>query len=241
MALEMQARQAPRASPSRYGLLGQAQEHYRVAAEIARREDILIASSVRVASPSPSDKSASTDDSPPSTPTRVDTPLSSAGSIEDSPSGSRKSKKRVTFRDVPIMEPIIRPDSPTLGFDDWLGRSSPEPICPEPILKHVHKMSEQVQSLPLDEAPELVQEVQSCHETFGPQYYTVLASIRCQIEKHMAMLDGELAEQGEASTLRNADIGTRIERLRACGWRRRRFDATRYRNLCENVLAELSS
>ncbi|UNI14456.1 hypothetical protein JDV02_001085 [Purpureocillium takamizusanense] len=263
MASEMQARHAPRTSPSRHGLLQQAQAHYRVAAGIAKREDeTLVAStppppSVRVASPSPSDKTISTDDSsPPSTPTRVASPVLSASSTIDgcspskgsSPAGKRK-KKRVAFRDVPIMEPYIRPDSPTLGFDDWLGRSSPEPFYPESILKHGHNMSEcQEEPLPLTATPELIREDESvedplcCQDTFGPQYRVVLASIRCQIEKHMATLDGELESgQGQSSASEPVDIGTRIERLRACGWRRRRFDARKYQNLCENVLAELNS
>ncbi|EGS19153.1 uncharacterized protein CTHT_0057780 [Thermochaetoides thermophila DSM 1495] len=39
---------------------------------------------------------------------------------------------------------------------------------------------------------------------------------------------------------RSADLQARIEKLRRCGWQRKRFDASRYEELCEAVMAELS-
>ncbi|KAJ6446312.1 hypothetical protein O9K51_01084 [Purpureocillium lavendulum] len=248
MALEMQARATPRSSSLRYSMFQKAQEHYRLGADIAKHtSETIVMPSKRNMSPSPSDQSISTDDSRSSTPTRMSSPAPSASSVADALNRSgpaSRPKKRVAFRDVPVMEPIIRPDSPTLGFDDWLGRSSPEPMYPESILKHGRKTSDQTEMLPPPATPELMHEEESAclpfHESFSPHYCAILASINGQIQTHMAMLDEELVScQRETSVPQNMDIRTRIERLRATGWRRRRFDATRYQNLCENVLADL--
>lgn len=40
--------------------------------------------------------------------------------------------------------------------------------------------------------------------------------------------------------LRMLDRQARIEKLRQNGWQRKRFDASRYERLCNDVLAELS-
>lgn len=39
--------------------------------------------------------------------------------------------------------------------------------------------------------------------------------------------------------LRKAELKARVERLRETGWKKERFEAQRYQNLCEQALAEL--
>ena len=48
----------------------------------------------------------------------------------------------------------------------------------------------------------------------------------------------DTAEEGRE---KSADIKARIERLRATGWQRKRFDAGRYEALREQVLSELGA
>lgn len=258
----MQARASPHSSHARASLFQQAQAHYRVAVELAQQADEAVSRppSRRDNSPMPSyHSSADSDTSRSSNSTRMSSPAPSISSIEDDLKASapacnpKKKKKRVAFCDVPVMEPIIRPDSPTLGFDDWLGRSSPEPIYPEPILKYTRNMPAGADMLPPPTPPDLFREGEEPHAA-DPffharsihQYTTILSGIRRQIKSHMDMLDAEIASCQDpapalltSDELRTLDVRARIERLRANGWQRRRFDAQRYQTLRENALADL--
>ncbi|KYK58283.1 hypothetical protein DCS_05296 [Drechmeria coniospora] len=255
-ALEMQAR-AARPSSSRLGLLRQAQAHYRIAADLARQADEAMSrpSSRCSLSPVPSYRfSTDSDISRSSTSTRMSSPVPSITSVEDSvkrSSSATKPKKRVTFCDAPITEPIVRPDSPTLGFDDWIGQSSPEPVYPEPILKHVERAPAPMEMM-LPSTPDLVQDDDESSDPFFyvravHRYCTIISSIRRQVDSHLAMLDQEMAarqlptpERPASDETRTVDLAARIQRLRANGWRRTRFDAQRYEALCENALADLN-
>lgn len=150
------------------------------------------------------------------------------------------------------MEPIIRPDSPTLGFDEWLGRSSPEPIYPESILKTAKPSPAAAITTNLEPASPNPSEVDDNDPFFHTRsihrFCTILGSIRRQITSHMTTLDIEIVAcqipSVPASTnheMRALDVKARIERLRACGWKRARFDAERYERLRENALADMGS
>ena len=78
------------------------------------------------------------------------------------------------------------------------------------------------------------------------RFCTILSSLQRQITSHMTTLDIEIAacQIPTAPTfttpeLRALDIQARIERLRACGWKRARFNVQRYETLRENALADM--
>jgi hypothetical protein len=154
-------------------------------------------------------------------------------------------KKRVTFSD----EPIIRPDSPTLGFDDWLGRSSPDPV-PEPTLVP-EVVEEEPAPMKVDHD---VDDALFLRERSVHRYCSVLSALRSQVTSHLDSVEGQLSKpSGETlpsgrltpeitsdnNELRSLELRARIERLRQNGWQRKRFDPTRYEALREQVLAEL--
>ena len=230
----------------------QAQTHYRIASELAKRADEAMSRpACRNFSPITYHSSTGSEVSLLSpTSTRMSSPAPSLSSIEDNAKLVAKPKKRVSFRDAPVTEPMIRPDSPTLGFDDWVGRSSPEPLYPESILKHEAKTPPQPLAS-IAAIPELIQDDEESADPFFVvrsihRYCTVLSSIKRQISTHLASIDAEIAacRLPAASTstddeLRALDIRARIERLRAIGWQRPRFDVRRYETLRANALADL--
>jgi hypothetical protein len=255
-ALEAQARDI-QALSSRKKLLMQAREYYQHASSLLSTEETINARpSWRFTSPAPelhspvdSTSSRSTISSRASSPDssilRIGRPLI-------------KHKKRVTFQEDPVAEPIVRPDSPTLGFDEWLGRSSPDPVPDlvlEPLLTTAKPASSPVfssvfsspDSSPL--APIVEEEmsdpfvlVRSVH-----RYCTILTDLQRQIASHMASIDADLSTTElpgrslpESEELRALELRTRIERLRANGWQRPRFDAQKYRRLRENAMADLT-
>ncbi|KAJ4297094.1 hypothetical protein N0V88_004011 [Collariella sp. IMI 366227] len=90
-----------------------------------------------------------------------------------------------------------------------------------------------------------------------------LSSLRSQLARHSTSLEEMLANAARTTTnshsrthsrsmstsstssfggedARAADRKERIERLRNCGWQRKRFNARRYEELCESVMAEMS-
>jgi hypothetical protein len=80
-------------------------------------------------------------------------------------------------------------------------------------------------------------------------FSSALVALRHQINGHMASLEGggakppaekhaRTASQANAE-LRALELQVRVNRLRAAGWPRPRFDADRYETLRENALAEL--
>ena len=50
---------------------------------------------------------------------------------------------------------------------------------------------------------------------------------------------GRVVSRAEEDDAKGADLRERISRLKAVGWRRERFDASKYEQLCELALAEL--
>jgi len=153
-------------------------------------------------------------------------------------------KKRVTFSD----EPIIRPDSPTLGFDDWLGRSSPDSIPKPALVPEV--VDEESLAVVHDVDDGLFLRDQSVH-----RYTSVLSSLRSQVTSHLDSVEAQLARPAcdsptsgrstpevpsDNGELRSLELRARIERLRQNGWQRKRFDPSRYAALREQVLAELA-
>ncbi|TWU76817.1 hypothetical protein ED733_005757 [Metarhizium rileyi] len=249
-ALEMQAQAIHHSSPSRTILLKQAYEHLSLASKLAEQaDDDMNRPTSRYSSPfsslhSPSGSTVST---------RMSSPAPSLGSIDEAafkPSEPSRPKKRVAFCDELTMEPIIRPDSPTLGFDEWLGRSSPEPIYPESILKSAKTSPRMSSPVPTAYASPSMDEAENNDPFFHARsihrFCTLLDSIRRQITSHMTTLDIEIAACQIPSVpahttheLKALDIKARIERLRAQGWKRARFDARRYERLTENALADL--
>ncbi|KAG6009537.1 hypothetical protein E4U21_002173 [Claviceps maximensis] len=267
-ALEMQARALHHSSPSRTTLLKQAYNHYSIASDLASQADQQVGnlssrartdsfSSASFHSPTGSHVSDSTAS------TRMSSPSPSLGSRYDAFKPMPKKKKvafcdELDFCNEPITEPIIRPDSPTLGFDDWLGRSSPDPILPESILKSVKQPTPRPMSpLVAHDALDLCDmdmEGADSSSTTDPFFHTrsvhrfctILSSLQRQITSHMTTLDIEIAacQIPTAPTfttpeLRALDIQARIERLRACGWKRARFNVQRYETLRENALADM--
>ncbi|QUC19676.1 uncharacterized protein UV8b_03917 [Ustilaginoidea virens] len=257
-SLEMQARAIHQSSPHRASLLRQSYVHYSAASDAAKQAEgstsrvppRLVTSFSSLHSASESSASGST------VSTRMSSPAPSLGSAEDvfkphprtSPCASKK--KKVSFCDQLIFEPIIRPDSPTLGFDECLRRSSLEPVYPESILKNAQPTPPAaflVEDLPLGPEPGEPDDADPFyHARSIHRFCTILSSIRRQITSHMTTLDIEMAACRIPSTLtpiseemRNLDIKARIERLRACGWNRPRFDAKRYETLRENALADM--
>lgn len=227
-------------SPHRTNLLHQAETHYTRAATLIQSEDTAIkrlshastASTCSLVSPVSSRASTAS--------TRLSSPPPSLYE-ERLPSAMRSStssapKKRVTFSDE---QPLIRPDSPTLGFDDW----APEPkVAPElqPAARPVEVVPERCTGMFFDQKTD--------------RYASVLSDLLTQVDVHLAGVRTELARddapsgcstpesaasQSSAPEGGREDLRKRIDRLRLNGWRRKRFDPARYQALRESVLAEL--
>ncbi|PHH63017.1 hypothetical protein CDD81_6348 [Ophiocordyceps australis] len=247
-ALEMQALATHHSSPRRLSLLHQARSHYTVASESAQLADETMtwpslarrfSSLSSMHSPAGSDVSSAAS-------TRLSSPPPSLCSTSVTKS---KPKKRVSFRDVPFTEPVIRPDSPTLGFDDYFAPvpSSPVSVYPESILKQTPSapMQPQPSSQETEQFPDPFFHARSIH-----RYCNLLSGLRDSIASHLANVNTEIAAleapyQVSKEPLRNGDAFSlttcmRIERLRANGWRRPRFDSSRYEKLRRDALADLA-
>ncbi|EXF80187.1 hypothetical protein CFIO01_13226 [Colletotrichum fioriniae PJ7] len=271
-SFDMLSRPLQCASPYRTRLLQQAREHYTRASELSKAADETMARSSRPSSAatssmhSPSSSTSSRASSRTWTnSTAFSSPTPSVCSVEDAMNKLSATqpppKKRVTFCDVPE-EPFIRPDSPTLGFDDFLcAPPQPEPPRylpvlqeePEPADEPAEEAAKPATPEPLNEdcdAFDFLQE-RSIH-----RYCGLLSSLRSQIAVHISNVEEQLAAPRQSDTgrhslparaatpelsdeLRNLDIKARIERLRQNNWQRRRFDIGRYEALRESVLAEL--
>ncbi|KAL7798112.1 hypothetical protein V8C37DRAFT_368714 [Trichoderma ceciliae] len=274
-ALEMQVRSLQHTSPYRTKLLLQARDHYRVAADLAKEDDAAMRrSSSGSLSPMPSLHTPLGSDASFSTiSTRVSSPslsISSLDSCMKSPNSRPKSKKRVAFCDVPsyepsyasTCEPIIRPDSPTLGFDDdWCVRQpTPEPpaLCPEPLRLGSGRPQFPLPS-PTNSDFSTVQDDDDnyfdiptaadsfLHARSVHHYCTVLAGLQRQIASHLGWLERDIAAAEDpkppqvlSEEMRALELRTRIERLRANGWKRERFDYRRYQALRERALADIN-
>ncbi|KAI0541176.1 hypothetical protein GGR58DRAFT_511229 [Xylaria digitata] len=192
-----------------------------------------------------------------------------------------KPKKKVSFSSLPEFfefqpEPYIRPDSPTLGWEEHVSMSPHEMDTPFPMSPKKHSPTSIIK-LPLEEkagASRIRSSTPSNHtfdlESFLQtrtlnRFREQLSALRDQVCRHRAAVDGLLTTSNNAPTTpmsaNELDIPTtptssilsplsaggdekslqdRIERLRASGWRRKRFDSRRYEALREQVLGELS-
>ncbi len=169
-------------------------------------------------------------------------------------SEAAKPKKKVAFLDEPQYEPV-RPDSPTLGFSDPAsGRNSPCFDVPEdPLPPSVQSMPD---TLPFSPSPSLDSddgfEAQTCNEygstVFVERYCTVLSNIQKQIRSHLVSIDRDItaaltprAALSTSEEMKALDLQTRISRLRASGWQRKRFDVKRYEEFREQVMTDMLS
>ncbi|KAL2263243.1 hypothetical protein VTK26DRAFT_7662 [Humicola hyalothermophila] len=318
----MCGRSLPFNSPLRTSLLQQARTHFDRAASLISAAEESVAKRVRSCSAISS--RASSCHSPSSsissrawTPDTVaSSPTNSILSFEDLPTPkspqsfqpSSKRAKKVSFSLPPqkppfhfeIPEPLIRPDSPTLGFDDsYFQAGLARRELPElPTVQSPPKFREVELPLPLQPIPEFDTLPSSSvdeptdHESAYQAARSAdracehLADLRTQVLRYVANLDelllssslsglsltpssskpqppparranGKTAtsssppspryaaahtrsrsnpEQGSRAA---ADRQARIERLRSSGWQRKRFDAKRYEELRETVMAEL--
>ena len=270
-SLEMSARALQSSSPYRTKLLQQARDHYRTAESLMTAADESV---TRISRPSSAATSASLHSPAGSISSRAWTnsteltsPHLSIYSIEDvvapKVAAPAPARKRVTFSLSD--EPIIRPDSPTLGFDDfslYCRRSSPEPAAtveasnerPTSPAHDAHQPSnnddDEADSSRLDagEDDDPFAVTRSVH-----RYCGLLSSLRGELTSHIAEVEAELAAPlpsrsgrstpefgSDNDELRTLEIRSRIERLRENGWQRPRFNPKRYEALRESVLAELA-
>ncbi|KAM0481345.1 hypothetical protein ACHAPX_003449 [Trichoderma viride] len=267
-ALEMQVRSLHHTSPYRMKLLLQARDHYSAASDLANEDDATKRrpSSRSRHTPFGSDASFSTISSGSS----ASLSISSLDSCLKSPGSRPKQKKRVAFCDVPSYEPLhestfepfIRPDSPTLGFDDdWCTRQ-PTPEPPALYSAPLRPSSGKSQfPLPSPTNSEFSSTQGDDDSYFDPptaadsflharsvhHYCTVLASLQRQITSHLEWLERDLAAaekpqppQIPSEEMRNLELRTRIERLKANGWKRQRFDVRKYEALRERALEDIN-
>lgn len=236
-------------------MLHEARNHYQIAAELARAADEQVnqIKSYRAVSPTSSLDSPVTSimSAHSAASTRMSSPTPSVGSTTQISDNPGTKKKRVAFLEdliqEPVSEPFVRPDSPTLGLDDPAsGRSSP---CFENI-----GLMEDTSAMPTPTASEpqyFPVPPQSSDDHLKSsaaleRYCLVLSSIQRQIRTHLASIDNDI----EAATntrhvapideeMRALELQSRIERLRACGWQRKRFDVKRYENFRERAMADM--
>ncbi|OAA78069.1 hypothetical protein LEL_04892 [Akanthomyces lecanii RCEF 1005] len=257
-SLEMQARSLHVGSPYRLRLLEEAREHYNLASKKSKvADEQAYQTIVRPLSPSSSLSSPIESClSRQSSSTRMSSPTPSAASSVGQP---LKRKKKVAFADELEQEPCVRPDSPTLGFSDpGSGRTSPcQDIPLDPLPPSVQSMPDicpsfsPTSSVDGDDAPREMpeEELPNSEERESlERYCAILASIQRQITSHLGAIDREItaALSSKSSVpadaeMRALELHSRIERLRANGWKRKRFDAKHYEEYREQVMADMVS
>lgn len=229
-ALEMQVRSLHHTSPYRMSLLDCARDHYRRASVLAEAEGEAAsqllssrsASSASSHSPAPSVSSSAGSSS---------TRMSSPAPDEADEGEGRPRGKHVAFHYVPIVinqQQPQRPDSPTLGLDRGLGCSTTEDEVPYLQLDE-HSREEQ--------SDDPFKRTRSLH-----RYASALTSLHSRISTVHLPSGGDIPAAPPPPSndeMRTIELRTRIERLKADGWRRRRFDAARYEALREAALADL--
>ncbi|KAK0745956.1 hypothetical protein B0T18DRAFT_325983 [Schizothecium vesticola] len=284
-SMELCARTLPPASRSRTSLLQQARAHFDRAAMLIDAAEDSVVTKTRSGSVSSRTSSchspAGSISSRAATPeTRLSSPTNSVCSFDafatktpthpNAPPAKRV--KKVSFSlpneeiiDIPetpfrIPEPLVRPDSPTLGFDDeYFHSGAARQFLPE-LPKSPFKFQEAeyplyvveeepLQLIPEDDSFLMARTVDRfCENLSGLR--SLLARHSTSIEELMAAKHGDdsarprslllPAAADDSEELRRADRQARIERLRKNGWQRKRFDARRYEELCETVLLELA-
>ncbi|ROT37460.1 hypothetical protein SODALDRAFT_361168 [Sodiomyces alkalinus F11] len=168
-------------------------------------------------------------------------------------------------------EPNIRPDSPTLGLNCTLHAvKSPAEACSPSDIREQPR-SRVLCSLPSTPEPPVEDDGGELSFSFIRErsihrYCAILSTLRIQLASYLASIDAQLSPSVPATAglrsrfsfsvptraaspepltsndeMRAIQLRSRIERLRAAGWERPRFNARRYEELCDNVLSELSS
>jgi hypothetical protein len=298
-SLEICARPLPSTAALRSSLLQQARTHFdRASALINAAEDSVLrkfrpgsvgssrASSCHSPSGSVSSRAWTPD-------TRVSSPTDSLCSFDDLPlklsQSPPKRVKKVSFslpKEASFQmdaEPFIRPDSPTLGFDDFFQPSAAAAAAMQqqeelavltgstpkfheielPLQTIAEEQQQEQQHGEYEAEPETETDPELVYQTARSvdRCCEHLSSLRTQLARHSTSLDQLLSiatttpppkspnssspttesvamARGEAA--RAADRQARIERLRKVNWQRKRFDSSRYEELCEVVLAELA-
>lgn len=277
-SMEMCTRPLPLNSPYRIDLLQQARSHYEQAATLTRSAEDSIALKTRSGSASSNHSSCHSPSGSVSSRTwtadssSLSSPTYSVCSLEDLTAKSQTSQprpkrvKKVSFslpdEEEPfrIPEPFIRPDSPTLGFDDEYFHAGAAlkdlPELPKPKVVNIE--------LPLKPEHSILEEDSFVVERSVHRYNEHLSALRAQIASHSSHIDNLLSSRtpqtsdllasessrrestdgspagSPSGDLRSLDKQARIARLRKSGWQRKRFDARRYEELCDSVMAELS-
>jgi hypothetical protein len=303
----MCARSLGSASNYRTSLLQQAHTHYGHAAALIQQAEQSMGTLSRRGSLSS-----------PTAPSSLHSPSGSVSSVASWTSSilcspSRRSqqpnrpKKKVSFElphgtakeadgwSFPISEPLIRPDSPTLGFDDeYFAAAAARQELP-PLPQHMPALAPSAPLLlaapdapsdvPSSASSSDVSDSESDDDASAPassaappspsvdRYYGHLSALKMQVRRHIASLgelldppsspspapseaEGEPQAAAEESTPSSStasgssnsskeekklqERAARIERLRREGWKRKRFDARRYEELCNAVMAELN-
>lgn len=180
----------------------------------------------------------------------------------------RPARKKVSFelpQESAPTGPFIRPDSPTLGFDDEyftsaLFRTALPEVPQRPQTPECAQLDADVELTPralkeqgdiLDSDRDHILDSFLMHSS-EHRYCLHLSALKTQVSLHKASLDAmsenQPSENNEllirAATpisveLRDLDKKARIARLRMSGWQRKRFDPRRYEALRMSALAEL--
>lgn len=252
-SMEICARPLSPTAPFRATLLHQAQKHFSSAAALVtaaeesavRRIRPLSVNSWGSSCHSPSESVSSRAWTPD---TQVTTPTASSFSFEVQPV---KRVKKVSFSipheqqsPAPVHEPLVRPDSPTLGFDDEFYPATSGQQDPE--MAKFKEVELPLQPIPQPERIALEEEAFMAARSID-RYCDLLSGFRLQLARHSAYISEMLMEKAvplsrseTPDETRELDRQARIERLRKNGWQRKRFDPTRYEELCETVMAEIS-
>lgn len=291
-SMEMCTRPLPLTSPYRTDLLRQASSHYEQAASLVQAAEDSVAARTRSGSASSTHSSChspygSVSSRTWTADTSLSSPTNSVCSFDDlatksqsSPHRTLKRIKKVSFslpkeeETFRIPEPLIRPDSPTLGFDDeYFHAGAALKTLPEPPRPKL--IAEELPLVPEDGPLGVNQDEEEDDDDPFPversvhRYNEHLSSLRAQLASHSAHLATLLAGGGGSASPPQAETSVpllplsllplprprrdsvgvdpraldkqaRIDRLRRSGWQRKRFDARRYEDLCEAVMAELS-
>ncbi|KAL2022703.1 hypothetical protein VTK56DRAFT_4784 [Thermocarpiscus australiensis] len=259
-SIEICARPLPFSSALRTSLLQQARTHFDQAASLidAAQESVIkkvrscsVTSSRSSSCHSPSGSISSRAWTPD---TRLTSPTDSVYSYEDFSAKSQFSSKRVKKVSFPlpreeaprIAEPIIRPDSPTLGFDDrYFPACGPQQEFPDsdepskfqeielPLQTTTDGESNSASEQAASEAQQQEDDDEKVYQAArsADRCCEHLSSLRAQLARHSASLDELLAARPDpastAETLRSADrTGCSPEVVRALE-RKARIDRLR--------------
>ncbi|KAI5465864.1 hypothetical protein BGZ63DRAFT_115845 [Mariannaea sp. PMI_226] len=250
---ESMARTFYHASSQRRNLFYQAKEHYEKASQLITAATNALHSDKTfnlgsVCGDSPS--SARTSGMwTPSTVSETSSRSTSISSIDEAHSPTKRQRRRPGHQTDSSIEPqsIVRPDSPTLGLSPLADTSFQDLLDAMPS-PPPHRPSSRACIEPA--TPSDTGSVTSLHSSH--RLSVLLADLRSQVTRHLSFIESELTTARQPLPVttnlglgdkkqRSMDLRARIERLRAGGWQRRRFDASRYEELRENAMADIIS